>query len=96
MVIPDGDRRHGSVSRDVVRKVQRSGEGYEHIVCVLVLCDNLFDGVYGLVGEAPAQDLLEGRMIANLSSQVGELSVVQVSSIGEGYWHATDLECAGA
>ncbi len=91
-MIPDGDRRHGSMSRHVVGEVQRRGEWYEHIVSVLVLRHDLLDAPYGLVAEAPMQDLFERRVASNLGDELGESSVVESRSVAEGYWHVLNAQ----
>ncbi len=90
-MIPDGDRRHGSVSRDIVGEVQGRGEWYEHIVSVLVLRHDLLHAPDGVVAEAPTQNLFEGRVASNLGGEPSESSVVESRSVAEKYWHSCSL-----
>src|SRR5437868_6241933 len=90
-VIPDGDRRHRSVSRDIVHQIQRSGERYEYVVRVLVLRYDLFHTARGPVADAPLQNLLERGVSADLGGEFSDLSVVELGSVRDRYRHVSDL-----
>ncbi len=89
-VIPDGDRRHGSVSRDIVRQIQRSGERYEYVVRVLILRYDLFHTARGPVAAAPLQNLLERGVGADLGGEFTDLSIVELRSVRDRYSHVSD------
>ena len=90
-MIPDGDRRHGSVSRDIVGEVEGRREWHEHIVSVLVLRHDLLRAPDGVVAEAPTQNLFESRVASNLGREPSEASVVESRSVAEGYRHSCSL-----
>jgi len=57
-VIPDGDRRHGTESGDVVREIERAIERDEHVVGEFVLRDDLLDPPGRSSSPAPLEDAL--------------------------------------
>jgi len=66
-VIPDGDRRHGAVSRDIVGEVQRRVEWHQNVMGVFILRNDLFDAPHGLLSEALLEDIVQRSVAAHLA-----------------------------
>ncbi len=58
-MIPDGDRRHSAVSRDVVGQIEGSVEGHQDIVRILILRDDLFDPADWPLSKPPLKHMVE-------------------------------------
>jgi len=57
-VVPDGDRRHGAQSGDVVGEILRIVDRDEHIMREFVLRDDLLDAPWRSLGSAPFEHTL--------------------------------------
>ena len=84
---PDGDRRHGSVSRDVVYEVVRRRDGNHHIVGVLILRHDLFRLPHRLLSETPFQHIAEGGLVLDDRGQAVSFGRIEMSEVDERYWH---------
>lgn len=64
LVIPDGDRRHGTQSGGVEDEVARAVRNQD-VVGVLVLCENRFDREWRLLPSSPIESELESRQLSD-------------------------------
>ena len=80
-MIPDGDRRHGTVSRDVIGKVEWRLERDEDVVRVFVLRHDLLDAPRGLLSESPLENIMERAVIGHVSGQLVHAGLRQFGPI---------------
>src|SRR3954465_7519171 len=66
MMCPHGDRRDGAESRGVEDEEVPAVERHDHIVSVLVLCDDLAHGPRWHLDTAPVEDVGQGSLFAEL------------------------------
>ena len=86
-MVPDGDRRHGAVSRDVIYEVMRWRDGNHHIVRVLILRHNLFRLPNGLLSQPPFQHVAQRGLVLDDRGQAVPFRRVEVREVDQRYWH---------
>lgn len=59
LMIPDGDRHHGTESRGIVHEPYAAGMTNDDIVGVFVLNDDILDHLHGREVQAPANDVFQ-------------------------------------
>ena len=93
-MVPDGDRRHGTVSRNVICEVKRRLQWHQDIMGVFVLCHNLLDVAHRRLTSAPIEYVPECAMIRDGRSETTLVGWIQLGSVCQRYGHVVLLRRA--
>ena len=82
-MIPDGDRRHGSVSRDVVYEVVGRRQGYYNVMRVLVLGYDFFGLSHRALRQAPFQHVAESGLAGDDGGDAVPLGGIKMGEVNQ-------------